>query len=209
MLRNYLRRAADPMSEVRGVRAFKCIVDPCHLTALRVHSMETDGSGRTFNDRGIDGRGARAGAAGLLLGRRICSSTTTIRARRRSSRRRSAAGRTCGQVAASTSARCAAPSRTSRPTRSRTGRRSTTWRGSGGSRAEPSSIVATYENPRALGLCLASVARQARAARSIAIADDGSGPGDEGRGRRLRARSPRCRCGTSGTRTAASRRTPS
>ena len=33
------------MSDVRGVRAFKCLVDPCHLTALRVHSMETDGSG--------------------------------------------------------------------------------------------------------------------------------------------------------------------
>ena len=48
------------MSEVRGVRAFKCIVDPCHLTALRVHSMETDGSGRTVNDRGRRGRGARA-----------------------------------------------------------------------------------------------------------------------------------------------------
>jgi len=54
VLRNYLRRAADPMSEVRGVRAFKCIVDPCHLTALRVHSMETDGSGRTVNDRGLE-----------------------------------------------------------------------------------------------------------------------------------------------------------
>ena len=42
------------MSDVRGVRAFKCIVDPCHLTALRVHSMETDGSGRTVNDRGVE-----------------------------------------------------------------------------------------------------------------------------------------------------------
>lgn len=53
VLRNYLRRAADPMSEVRGIRAFKCIVDPCHLTALRVHAMETDGSGLTCNDRGV------------------------------------------------------------------------------------------------------------------------------------------------------------
>ena len=52
VLRNYLRRAADPMSDTRGVRAFKVIVDPCHLTALRVHSMETDGSERTANDRG-------------------------------------------------------------------------------------------------------------------------------------------------------------
>ncbi|MFT3975280.1 MAG: glycosyltransferase family 92 protein [Amaricoccus sp.] len=53
VVRNYLRRARDPMSDVRGVRAFKCIVDPCHLTALRVHSMETDGSGQTCNDRGV------------------------------------------------------------------------------------------------------------------------------------------------------------
>ena len=52
VLQNYLRRAADPMSDVRGIRAFKCIVDPCHLTALRVHSMETDGEARTCNDRG-------------------------------------------------------------------------------------------------------------------------------------------------------------
>jgi hypothetical protein len=54
VLGNYLRRARDPMSDVRGVRAFKCVVDPCHLTALRVHSMETDGSSRTVNDRGLE-----------------------------------------------------------------------------------------------------------------------------------------------------------
>jgi hypothetical protein len=52
VLRSYLRRARDPMSDVRGVRAFKCLVDPCHLTALRVHAMETDGESRTCNDRG-------------------------------------------------------------------------------------------------------------------------------------------------------------
>ncbi len=52
VLGNYLRRARDPMSEVRGVRAFKVIVDPCHVTAVRVHSMETDGSAATVNDRG-------------------------------------------------------------------------------------------------------------------------------------------------------------
>jgi hypothetical protein len=53
VIKNYLRRARDPMSDVRGVRAFKAIVDPCHLTALRVHAMETDGSGRTCNDAGV------------------------------------------------------------------------------------------------------------------------------------------------------------
>jgi hypothetical protein len=40
------------MSDVRGVRAFKCIVDPCHLTALRVHTMEVDGSEASCNDEG-------------------------------------------------------------------------------------------------------------------------------------------------------------
>ena len=51
-VRNFLRRAADPMTDLRGVRAFKCIVDPCHLTAVRVHAMETDHTDRTCNDAG-------------------------------------------------------------------------------------------------------------------------------------------------------------
>lgn len=37
-------------------------------------------------------------------------------------------------------------------------------------------IIATYENPRSLRLCLASVARQRTIPCAIAIADDGSGP---------------------------------
>jgi glycosyltransferase involved in cell wall biosynthesis len=37
-------------------------------------------------------------------------------------------------------------------------------------------IVSTYNSPRALSLCLTSVARQTRLPDSIAIADDGSGP---------------------------------
>ncbi|WP_424929060.1 glycosyltransferase family 92 protein [Amaricoccus tamworthensis] len=52
VLRNYRMRASDPMSDLRGVRAFKCIVDPCHLTGVRVHSMEVDGSDDTCNDQG-------------------------------------------------------------------------------------------------------------------------------------------------------------
>ncbi len=52
ILRNYLRRAADPMSDLRGVRAFKCIVDPCRLMAVGVHAMVTDGTPETVNDRG-------------------------------------------------------------------------------------------------------------------------------------------------------------
>ncbi len=52
LVRNYVLRAADPMSDVRGVRQFKCIVDPCHVTEVGVHSFATDGLYRTANDRG-------------------------------------------------------------------------------------------------------------------------------------------------------------
>lgn len=51
VLRSYLSRAADPMSDVRGVRAFKCVVDPCALVRVGVHSMET-GDGTTCDDQG-------------------------------------------------------------------------------------------------------------------------------------------------------------
>ena len=53
MLANYLLRAADPMSEVRGVRAFKCVVDPCAVTEAGVHSFATDPEGLTANDQGV------------------------------------------------------------------------------------------------------------------------------------------------------------
>jgi hypothetical protein len=60
---NYTGRAADPMSDRRGLRAFKAIVDPCRLTAVRVHAMETEGDTRSCNDRGdsatLRGREAR------------------------------------------------------------------------------------------------------------------------------------------------------
>jgi Glycosyltransferase family 92 len=49
---NYTRRNPDPMSEVKGLRNFKMIVDPCHVTAMRVHQIEVDGSAETCNDRG-------------------------------------------------------------------------------------------------------------------------------------------------------------
>lgn len=45
---NYRLRAADPMAGVN----FKCVVDPCHLTAVRVHRMEVDHGSLTWNDRG-------------------------------------------------------------------------------------------------------------------------------------------------------------
>lgn len=48
VVRNYQLRAADPMAGVN----FKCLVDPCYLTGVRVHRMEVDRSHRTWNDRG-------------------------------------------------------------------------------------------------------------------------------------------------------------
>lgn len=53
VLANYLMRVRDPMSDAPGIRAFKMLVDPCRLTALRVHSMESDASSETWNDAGV------------------------------------------------------------------------------------------------------------------------------------------------------------
>lgn len=52
VLKNYTRRAADPISGARGVTNFKVIVDPCRVTSVKVHSYETDGRSETWNDRG-------------------------------------------------------------------------------------------------------------------------------------------------------------
>jgi hypothetical protein len=45
---NYQQRAAEPMHGVN----FKCLVDPCRLQAVRVHSMDTGRPFLTWNDRG-------------------------------------------------------------------------------------------------------------------------------------------------------------
>ena len=45
---NYRLRASDPMLGVN----FKCLVDPCQLRAVRVHSMDTGRPSLTWNDRG-------------------------------------------------------------------------------------------------------------------------------------------------------------
>lgn len=64
VLANYTRRAADPMSGARGVTNFKTIVDPAHVTAVKVHSYEIDRQAVTCNDRGtrsaLKDRGSRA-----------------------------------------------------------------------------------------------------------------------------------------------------
>ena len=131
VLRNYLRRARDPMSDVRGVRAFKVLVDPCHLTALRVHSMETDGSGRTCNDAGVaveEKEREKPGfysAAHLQLNHYYTRSEAELAAK-------IGRGPNLAAKRRSTRARCGGRSPTSRRTRLRTARRSTTWRGSGG-----------------------------------------------------------------------------
>lgn len=52
VLHNYTRRNPDPMSDAKGLRNFKMIVDPCHVTALKVHEIEVDGGNVTCNDRG-------------------------------------------------------------------------------------------------------------------------------------------------------------
>lgn len=51
-------------------------------------------------------------------------------------------------------------------------------------------IVTTYESPRALALCLASVARQTTPPDGVAIADDGSGPETRALVAAFAARSP-------------------
>ena len=52
VIANYTRRNPDPMSSAKGLRNFKMIVDPCHVTALKVHEMAVDGSTDSCNDRG-------------------------------------------------------------------------------------------------------------------------------------------------------------
>lgn len=52
VLRNYTRRNPDPMSDAKGLRNFKMIVDPCRVQAMKVHQIWTDAAGTTCNDAG-------------------------------------------------------------------------------------------------------------------------------------------------------------
>ncbi len=63
VIANYTRRNPAPMSDVKGLRNFKMIVDPCHVTAIKVHQVETDGGSSTCNDMGLEVRGAAREAA--------------------------------------------------------------------------------------------------------------------------------------------------
>jgi hypothetical protein len=50
---NYTLRARDPMSHLKNVMNFKCIVDPCAVTEVSVHHFSTREFGdRTSNDSG-------------------------------------------------------------------------------------------------------------------------------------------------------------
>ncbi|MCU0800351.1 MAG: glycosyltransferase family 92 protein [Rhodobacteraceae bacterium] len=53
VIANYTRRNPDPMSKAKGLRNFKMIVDPCHVTALKVHEMWVDGRTDSCNDLGV------------------------------------------------------------------------------------------------------------------------------------------------------------
>jgi len=71
VLENYTRRAADPTSGERGVSNFKTIVDPCHVTAIKVHSYEIDGEGVACNDLGQPAKNADRGAAGFYSAQHV------------------------------------------------------------------------------------------------------------------------------------------
>lgn len=71
VLENYTRRAADPVSGARGVTNFKNIVDPCHVTAVRVHSYEIDGRDVVWNDLGAEGSVKTRGARGFYSAARV------------------------------------------------------------------------------------------------------------------------------------------
>jgi hypothetical protein len=71
VLENYTRRNPDPMSSARGLRNFKMIVDPARVTALKVHTVWTDGSSDTCNDRGQRFTATGREAAGFYSADRI------------------------------------------------------------------------------------------------------------------------------------------
>jgi hypothetical protein len=53
VLKNYVIRAAEPISSRKNATNFKCIVDPCEVTEVSVHHFETRQHGdRTCNDAG-------------------------------------------------------------------------------------------------------------------------------------------------------------
>ena len=65
VIANYMRRNPDPMSGIKGLRNFKMIVDPTHVTAIKVHEIWTDGTLQTCNDAGMVATGRAREAPGF------------------------------------------------------------------------------------------------------------------------------------------------
>lgn len=54
VLRNYTRRASNPLSDLKNVRNYKCIVDPASVTEVSIHQFSTKEHGElTANDAGF------------------------------------------------------------------------------------------------------------------------------------------------------------
>lgn len=51
-VRGFTDRYAHPQSGAKGTTNFKCIADPCSLTGIAVHALDTNAGGTTVNDRG-------------------------------------------------------------------------------------------------------------------------------------------------------------
>ena len=63
ILKNYLDRARDPLGSPHALN-WKCIVDPCHVTGVRVHGFDIDGQATGVNDVGHPAKhSARSDAA--------------------------------------------------------------------------------------------------------------------------------------------------
>jgi Glycosyltransferase family 92 len=80
VLANYTKRNPDPMSDAKGLKNFKMIVDPCHVTSIKVHVIETDGRADTCNDQGQPGRGVYS-AARIQLNHYYTRSDAELRAK--------------------------------------------------------------------------------------------------------------------------------
>ena len=137
--------------------------------------METDGSGRTVNDRGLEVEEREREKRGLLLGGPPAAQPLLHAVGGRARREDRPRAEPAGEVAR-VRAQGAADGREHRGRRGRGPRGA---RLSGADRVGPvrtELIVATYENPRALGALPRLGGAAGGAPGSIAIADDGSGP---------------------------------
>lgn len=65
ILRNYIRRGANPIGEGEPASNFKCIVDPCEVTEVAVHHFKT----RQFGELTSNDFGYRADRRGRKLSR--------------------------------------------------------------------------------------------------------------------------------------------